>query len=138
MIATGPRPARFDYRDAAGARRMRERAVTTDRPASVRIQGSCVLPPPPDGGAAVAVTLTDCVAEPPGPVHAKVNVSVAATDTASVPLVASLPVQPEPPLAVHVVAFALLQVSVTVPPAVTDDALEVSVTVGAAEATFRE
>jgi hypothetical protein len=95
-----------------------------------------VPPPPPPDEAAVAVIVTDWLADPPGPVQLNVNVSVEATETARVPLVGSLPVHPEPPLAVQLVAFWLLQVSVAVLPALTDEALDLKLTVVAADATL--
>jgi hypothetical protein len=55
---------------------------------------------------------------------------VAVGETTSVPLGASLPVQP--PVAVHAVALVLDQVSVDVPPAVIEVGLALSVTVGGA------
>ena len=65
------------------------------------------IPPPPDfeGAAAVAITVTDCIAEPPGPVHVSVRVAVAVMTTARVPLVGWLPVQTEAPPAMQAVAF---------------------------------
>jgi hypothetical protein len=96
-------------------------------------------PPPPDlAGAAVAVTLRDCDADPPGPVQVSVSDSVALTATARLPLVGWLPVQELLPLAVQVVAFWLLHVSVVVSPALTEVGLAEKVTVGAAEAMFKE
>ena len=108
------------------------------RPISTTIDVRSSAPPPPLDGAAVVVIVTDCDAEPPPPVHVNVNVSVASTATAKVPLVAWLPVHPEPPLPAQLVVFWLLQVRVTVLPVVTDEALEVKVTVGGAEATLSE
>lgn len=108
-------------------------------PISAMIHARSNAPPPPDfEGAGVAVTVTDWAAEPPGPVQVKVKVSVALTAMANVPLFASLPDQPVPPLAKQEVALWLLQVSVTVPPTVTDAALDVNVTEGGAEAMCRE
>lgn len=94
--------------------------------------------PPPEWAAAVAVMLTVWDADPPAPVHAKVNVSFVLTVSESVPLVASVPLQPVPPLAVQEVAFVLDQVSVTDPPLVTVDALDEKDTVGNAGATLIE
>ena len=109
-------------------------------PVSAMIHEKSIAPPPPDdlGDAGVAVTVTDWAADPPRPVQVKVKVSVAVTAIAKVPLFASLPLQPVPPLAMQAVALWLLQVSVTVPPAATDEALAVNVTVGGAEATCSE
>src|SRR5579883_798076 len=89
-------------------------------------------PPPPDAG--VAATFTDCAAEPPAPVQVSDRVAVLVISTARLPLVGSLPVQPEAPAAVHEVAYWLLHVRVTVPPVPTDEALALRLTVGAAEA----
>ena len=100
------------------------------------MQVGSIAPPPDFPGAAVTVTVTDWAAEPPGPVQVKVKVSVAATATAKLSLVILVPVQPEPPLAVQVMAFLLLQVSVTAPPAVTEVALDVNVTVGGDDETL--
>ncbi len=44
--------------------------------------------PPPDFEAAVVVTVTESAAEPPGPVHVRVKVSVVLTTMPRVPLVA--------------------------------------------------
>jgi hypothetical protein len=54
-------------------------------------------------------------------------------ETASVPLIASVPVQP--PLAVQDVAFVLDQVSVALPPEAMIGGFAVKVTVGAVEVT---
>jgi hypothetical protein len=71
-------------------------------------------------------------------VHVNVNVSVALTASDSVPLVACVPVQPLPPLAVQALLFVLDHVSVTDPPVVTVDALAENDTVGTAAVTLSE
>ena len=84
-----------------------------------------------DGAAAgVTVTATDCVADPPAPVQISVKVELAVSPLrGSEPLTALDPLQP--PLAVQLVAFDELQVSVVDPPLVTVVGAAVSVTDGA-------
>jgi hypothetical protein len=86
------------------------------------------------GALAVTVTVADCDAEPPAPVHVRVNFvfDVRAIVTC-VPLVACAPDQP--PDAVHAVALVELQISVEVLPELTVLGLAVSWTVGAAADT---
>ena len=81
----------------------------------------------------VTVTLTDCVASPPGPVHvnAKADVAVNAPVVA-LPDVALVPLQL--PEAVQDVALVDDQVSVAAEPATTEDGAAASVTVGASGA----
>jgi hypothetical protein len=56
-------------------------------------------------GTGVAVIVTDLAAEPPGPSHVNVSVTVAEMTTDAVSLVFSLPLQAVLPLAVQAVAF---------------------------------
>jgi hypothetical protein len=78
----------------------------------------------------VTVTLTDCVAAPPAPVQVSVKVELAVSPLrGSEPLTTLVPLQP--PLAVQLVAFDELQVSVADPPRVTVVGAAVSVTDGA-------
>ena len=90
--------------------------------------------PPPDlpDDAAVAVTVTVPVAVPPGPVHARLYVVVAANTTLSGvdELVALLPDQ-FPPEAMQLVALVDVQDNWTDDPVVALLTLEVTVTVGA-------
>jgi hypothetical protein len=97
-------------------------------------------PPPfePDGAGWVTAMATDCVTEPPDPVHVKVSVTFAAMDTAVVPLSGSSPFHPELPEAVQDAAFWLDQVSCTVCPGVTVAVLAVKVRVGTTEAILTE
>lgn len=82
------------------------------------------------GGAAVTVTVADCVAEPPAPVQVNVNLVVALIATVAwVPLVASAPVQP--PEAAQDVALVEDQARVAVRPLWTVLGVAVSVTDGA-------
>ena len=93
-----------------------------------------ISPPPPwppePAAAAVAVTVTDCASLPPAPVQLREYIVVAETARDTLPLVDLLPVN-APPLAVHVVALVLVQVSVVAAPAVTVVGDAVKVTVGA-------
>jgi len=84
-------------------------------------------------GALLTVTVADAGAEvvPSVPAQAREYVVVAVGDTARVPLIASVPVQP--PLAVHDVELVLDQVSVELAPAVIVAGFAVNVTVGAVE-----
>ncbi len=86
------------------------------------------------GGNADTVTVADCVAEPPGPVHVSwYSVVAESAPVDQVPLVATVPCQP--PEAVQAVASAEFQLKVDVPPlAIVVGAAE-SVTVGASEVT---
>jgi hypothetical protein len=77
----------------------------------------------------VTLTVVDALAEPPAPVHVRLN--VVAAEIAFVcwlPFVALVPDQP--PVAEHVVAFVLVHVSVDGLPLVTGVGFAVSVTVG--------
>jgi hypothetical protein len=70
------------------------------------------------GGNPEAVTVTDCVAEPPGPVQVSAySVVLASTPVDHVPLVATAPFQP--PEAVQAVAFSEVQLKVDTPPLAT-------------------
>jgi hypothetical protein len=85
-------------------------------------------------GAADTVTVADCDAEPPVPVHASVNLVVA--DNAAVlaePFIGSDPLQP--PDAVQAVALVADQVSAEAPPLATVLGLAASVMAGAAWVT---
>lgn len=73
------------------------------------------------------VTVADCVAEPPAPAQvSSYSVVSVRAPVDQVPLVATLPCQP--PEAVQVVASALVQVSVELPPLLTVVGAAVSVT----------
>jgi hypothetical protein len=86
------------------------------------------------GGVAETVTVTDWDAEPPTPLHARVNpVVVARAEVLCEPLVALLPVQP--PEAVQDVAFVEDQVKVAVAPFLTVLGLAARVTAGAGVVT---
>ena len=92
----------------------------------VGVEGAVVSAP------AITVTVIFCVAVPPAPVHASVNVVLAVTLViACEPDVAFVPVHP--PLAVQEVALVELHDNVAEPPEVTDvgDAERVRVGVGA-------
>jgi len=78
----------------------------------------------------VTATLTDCVAEPPGPVHVNANAeSALSAPVLAVPAVGRLPLQL--PDATQAVASVELQVRVAEPPETTDVGATASVTVGA-------
>jgi len=77
----------------------------------------------------VAVTVTDCAADPPAPVHVRVYLVVAASAAVFCePLVASEPLQP--PEAAQEVALVEDHVNVEVAPLATVLGLAVSATVG--------
>ena len=81
------------------------------------------------GGAAVTVTVTDWLAEPPAPVQVKVYVVVAVRlFRVCVPLVATAPLQPLD--AVQAVALVEDQASVVEPPEITEVGLAEKETVG--------
>ncbi len=85
-------------------------------------------------GAAETVTVADCDAEPPAPVHVRVNFVVAVRAAVDfVPVVASEPLQP--PDAVQPVALVDDQVSADVAPLLTVAGLAVRVTAGAGVVT---
>ena len=107
--------------------------------ADVEDQVSVVLPPlvtllgfaasDTVGGLAVTETVAELDAEPPGPVHPRMNWDVALSATDDwVPLDALVPVQP--PDAVQDVALVAAQVSVVVPPLVIVEGLAEIVTIG--------
>jgi len=86
------------------------------------------------GAGAVTETVADCDAEPPAPLHVRVNVvAVVSAGVVWVPLVPSAPLQP--PDAVQEVALVETQVKVEVAPLATVLGLAVSVTAGAGVAT---
>ena len=86
------------------------------------------------GGNAEMVTVADCVAEPPVPVHVSwYSVVLESAPVDQVPLVAKAPCQP--PEAVHAVAFSELQLRVDSPPSATVVGDADSVAAGAAEVT---
>ena len=75
------------------------------------------------------MTVVDALADPPAPVHVRLKVVAAVIAVVCwLPLVDLVPDQP--PVAAHVVAFALVQVSVEGLPLVTGVGLAVSVTEG--------
>ena len=80
------------------------------------------------GTALVTVTVTDCDALPPLPVQERLYVAVAEGVAFSLPLVDLFPLQP--PLAVHDDVLVEDQVSVVDCPAVIDDGVAESETVG--------
>jgi hypothetical protein len=80
------------------------------------------------GAAAATVTVADCLADPPGPVHVSSNsVLVESVPVDRVPLVDTAPLQP--PLAVHAVASVAAHVKVDSPrgPTVLGEAVRVTV-----------
>jgi hypothetical protein len=82
------------------------------------------------GGAAETVTVADCVAEPPTPVHVSVNLVVAVrADVDIEPLVPWLP--PQPPDAAQEVALVDDQVNVDATPLLTVLGLAEMMTAGA-------
>ena len=86
------------------------------------------------GGKAETVTVADCAAEPPSPVHASsYSVLLLSAPVDQVPLVAMGPLQP--PEAVQAVAFCELHVKVAMPPLDTAAGEAVNVTVGAGVVT---
>jgi hypothetical protein len=86
------------------------------------------------GGVDETVTVVDCVAEPPLPVHVSVNFVVLVRAGVTVePLVGSPPLQP--PEAVQEVALVANQVNVELPPLATVLGLAANVTVGVGEVT---
>jgi hypothetical protein len=85
-------------------------------------------------GGAETVTVADCEAEPPAPVHVSVNLVVAVrAGVACEPAVASEPLQP--PEAVQAVAFVDDQVIADAAPLLTVAGLAVRVTAGAVVVT---
>jgi hypothetical protein len=87
-----------------------------------------------EGANAETVTMADCVADPPLPVHVSSNsVVLESTPVDQVPLVAKAPCQP--PEAVQEVAFCDCQIRLEVPPLATVDGDAVRVIVGAGEIT---
>lgn len=88
-------------------------------------------------GGAVAVTVTDCAAVPPLPVHVSVYLVVTVSAAvALVPLIGSAPFQP--PEAVQEVALVTLQFNMAVLPLATVVGLAASVTAGAGLVTETE
>jgi hypothetical protein len=86
------------------------------------------------GGVADTVTVADCDAVPPAPVHVSVNLVVAVSaDVLVEPLVASLPLQP--PEAAQEVALVADQVNIELLPLATVLGLAAKVTIGAGEVT---
>jgi hypothetical protein len=86
------------------------------------------------GGAAETVTVADCVAEPPAPVHVSVNfVAAVRADVDIEPLIARLP--PQPPDAIQDVALVDDQVNVDAAPLLTVLGLAERLTAGAARVT---
>jgi hypothetical protein len=86
------------------------------------------------GGNAETVTVADCIAEPPVPVHVNsYSVVLERAPVDQVPLVATAPCQP--PEAVQAVASCEAQLKVDMPPLATVVGDADSVTVGAGEAT---
>lgn len=86
------------------------------------------------GGKGGAVTVTDCVAEPPSPVQVRsYSVVFDNAPVDHVPLVATAPLQP--PEAVHAVASVDLQVKVALAPLLTVVGSADSDTVGAGSVT---
>jgi hypothetical protein len=82
------------------------------------------------GAAALTVTVADCDAEPPGPVHVNTNSVVFDSDPVDqVPWVATLPCQP--PLATHSVAATVDHFRVDIPDWVSVVGNALSVIVGA-------
>jgi hypothetical protein len=81
----------------------------------------------------VTVTVTLLTTLPTGPVHVSVYPVVALGVTGSLPLRGLLPLQP--PLAVQLVRFALLQVKVLVPPGTILVGVAVRVTLGSGPLT---
>lgn len=87
-----------------------------------------------EGAEAETVTMADCVAEPPVPVHVSSNsVVLGSAPVDQVPLVATAPFQP--PDAVQEAAFADCQVRLDTPPLATVDGDAASVIVGAGRIT---
>ncbi|MBS0375267.1 MAG: hypothetical protein JSR73_11855 [Proteobacteria bacterium] len=104
--------------------------VSVDVPPLATLVGFAVKVTEGIGGGEAMLTVTDCDALPPAPVHSSVNVVAEVKLPVEVePLVGSDPLQP--PEAVQAVASVELQVSVDAEPLVTVVGLAVSVTVGA-------
>src|SRR6202012_2097063 len=96
------------------ARRELKRTAQVNNISPAMKSGSKPPPPPPEPGAAVTLTVTDCVALPPGPVQVSEYVVVWLTWTAMLPpLAGCVPAKPAP-VAVHAVASVVLQLSVVV------------------------
>jgi hypothetical protein len=86
------------------------------------------------GAGMVTVTVADCVALPPAPVHVSVNVDVAARATVvKLPVVACAPLHA--PLALQVVALVLVQFKLVLEPDMTVEGVALSVTVGSGAVT---
>jgi hypothetical protein len=86
------------------------------------------------GAEAVAVTVTACTADPPGPVQViSYSVVFASAPVDCEPFAASAPLQP--PEAVHAVALLAVQVSVALPPLTSVVGAAVKVTVGGVAVT---
>ena len=86
------------------------------------------------GAALDTLTVADCVAEPPGPVQLSSNSEVLViAPVDAVPLTEGVPCQP--PDAVQLVAFAVFQVSVELPPGTTVVGFALSVIIGATAST---
>jgi hypothetical protein len=87
------------------------------------------------GGWLATVTVADCVADPPGPVHASwYSVVLLSAPVDHVPLGATAPLHP--PEAVQLVAFAALHVKVELPPLPTVVGEAVKVTAALGVVTF--
>jgi hypothetical protein len=87
------------------------------------------------GAGAMTVTVTDCVAEPPGPVQTiPYSVVLERTPVDQVPVVVRAPCQP--PEALHAVAFCEVQLKADTPPLATVAGVAANVTVGAEEVTM--
>ena len=87
------------------------------------------------GGWLATVTVADCVADPPGPVHASsYSVVLLSAPVDQVPLGATAPLHP--PEAVQLVAFAAFQVKVELPPLPTVVGEAVKVTAALGVVTF--
>lgn len=84
------------------------------------------------GGWLETVTVTDCVADPPGPVQASsYSVVLVSAPVDQVPLIATAPFHP--PDAVQLVAFGAFHVKVELPPlpTVVGEAVKVTAALGA-------
>lgn len=87
------------------------------------------------GAKAETVTVTDCLAEPPGPVQdSSYSVVLERGPVDQVPLGATAPCQP--PEAIHAVALTACHLKVDVPPSATVDGAALNVAIGEEEITM--
>jgi len=119
--------------EAVQAVALLEDQVNVDVPPLATLVGLALIETVGAGGAET-LTVADCDAEPPAPVHVRVYLVVAASAAVFCePLMASEPLQP--PEAAQAVALAEDQLNIDVAPLATVLGLALKVTVGAAEVT---